>query len=60
MNLLLRRLQRTETLVAAGFRSRSPPLDTFRQEWEAAAMAREAAAAAREAAAAEHRAARTP
>ena len=31
-------------LSSAGRRSRSPPLDTFRQEWEAAAAAREAAA----------------
>lgn len=36
---------------SAGRRSRSPPLEAFRQEWEAAATAREAAAA-------EHRAAR--
>ena len=36
---------------SAGHRSRSPPLDALRLEWEAAAAAREAAAA-------EHRAAR--
>ena len=36
---------------SAGRRSRSPPLEAFRQEWEAAATARDAAAA-------EHRAAR--
>ena len=45
-------------LSSAGRGSRSPPLDTFRQEWEAAAAAREAAAAAREVAAAERCAAR--
>ena len=34
-------------LSSAGRRSRSPPLDAFRHEWEAAATAREAAAAER-------------
>ena len=48
---LSRHRQRSGAHSSAGRRSRSPPLEVFRQEWEAAATAREAAAA-------EHRAAR--